>query len=102
VAAASAGLRHARAVAPAEHALLYLVHTRAYALRSACELLLTHVLTNCTNAFFAATTFKFLPELQRVIVEAYPQLDPERMRMQAPWHGNVDPADPAASILRDL
>jgi flavorubredoxin len=29
-------------------------------------------------------------ELRRVILESYPQLDPEAMRMQAPWHGDVD------------
>ena len=29
-------------------------------------------------------------ELQRVIASAYPQFDPESMRMQAPWHGDVE------------
>jgi hypothetical protein len=32
----------------------------------------------------------YTAELRRVILEAYPQLNPEAMRMQAPWHGDVD------------
>eukprot|EP00611_Tribonema_gayanum_P026223 TRINITY_DN6178_c0_g1_i1.p1 TRINITY_DN6178_c0_g1~~TRINITY_DN6178_c0_g1_i1.p1 ORF type:complete len:281 (-),score=98.44 TRINITY_DN6178_c0_g1_i1:605-1447(-) len=41
-------------------------------------------------------------ELQRTILAAYPHLDPETMKMQAPWHGHVDEDSPEESILRDL
>ncbi|KAG5189159.1 SGNH hydrolase-type esterase domain-containing protein [Tribonema minus] len=41
-------------------------------------------------------------ELQRTILAAYPHLDPDTMKMQAPWHGHVDEDSPEESILRDL